>query len=224
MTENPSTPVPSGNPPAAATGGKPGRLPLWLNRTILVAAAVVVLAVVYLIASVTVPVMWAHTIGNQVQGNLGTGIMLGIVYGFAFSFLPIVVGWQAHYKGMKKWLRISILVLAVVLAVPNLLTLAVLNGTQEAAHNAQRILSVEASWFGGWSVWFMVVGAVVAIGSIVAVPVWRRRSKRIREYKIVERAQRKVAETERKAEAARVREAEKAAAKAARDAERGKQP
>ncbi|WP_427017144.1 hypothetical protein ACQCSX_00255 [Pseudarthrobacter sp. P1] len=225
MTENPGTPVPSSSDapvPAAPRG--PGHRPAWLNRGIGIAAVVVALVLAYLIASIALPVMWAHTIGTQVQSNAGSAIGLGIFYGFVFAFLPVVMGWQARYKGMKRWLRISILVVAVLLAVPNLLTLGILNGTNNAAHDAQRILSVEATWFSSWSVWFMVVGVLAGVGAILAVPLWRRRGQRIRAYKVAEKAQRKAAEAAYKAAAQQTREAEKAATKAARNAERGKQP
>ncbi|WP_051388750.1 hypothetical protein [Arthrobacter sp. 35W] len=219
MTQNPDTPQPVGSRPPApsgpSTGGKT-RLPLWLRRTILVAVLVAIAAAILSIGAVVAPVWWADTIGNQVQGNLGAGILVGMFYGFVFSLLPVVVGWQAHYKGMNKWVRISILVAAVLLATPNLLTLAVLNGTSKSAHDAQRILSVEANWFGIWSVWFMVLGVLAGVVALQAGRIWRRRGEKVRAYKAVEAAKRKVEE----AEAREARDAEKAAAKAARDAAR----
>ena len=61
-----------------------GRRVLWTGGLL----AVFVLAVVA--ASATVPRWWAHRVGDQVDGSITQGTMLGLVYGFVFTFLPII--------------------------------------------------------------------------------------------------------------------------------------
>jgi hypothetical protein len=186
MTGNPT--LPPTPAPVPSNGKKAARQrPAWLVRTIIGAVIAVVLVIAFWIASATVPVMWANTISQQVGRNLGAGIPLGMFYGFVFSFVPVVVGWQAHHKKLHKWVRISILVLAVLLTIPNLMTLAVLNGTSNAAVSARVIWSGGANWFGLWSSIFMVLGVCAGIAVVVMARAWRRRGKAIREVKAAEK-------------------------------------
>ena len=83
-------------------------MPHWLLRTILGVVAAVVLVVGYLIASVTVPLVWANAIRDQVGGQLGNSIPLGMFYGFIFTFVPVLLVWQARRKKLNKWVRISL--------------------------------------------------------------------------------------------------------------------
>src|SRR3954453_19826574 len=84
------------------------KMPVWLFRTILGAGVVVILVVGYLIASVTVPLYWAKSLGSQIGEQLGNSIPLGMFYGFVFSFIPVLVAWQAHHKKLNKWVRIAL--------------------------------------------------------------------------------------------------------------------
>ncbi|WP_125611376.1 hypothetical protein [Specibacter cremeus] len=193
MSENPAvpgTPVPR----------KPR--PAWLQRTIVGVAIAAAVVVLWVIGSATLPLVWANSIAGQVGGNLGLGIPLGMFYGFVFSFVPVLVGWQAHHRRMKRWLRVTILAVAVALTIPNLLTLAVLNGRGNTAASARLVWATQANWFGGWSVAFMLVGVVLAVAAIVFTRIWRRNH-----------AQKRTARLAAKAAAKAVRDAEKAARK-----------
>lgn len=208
MSES-TAPLPEKSPrPAGATGPAAAKkkLPVWLLRTMIGAAAAVVLVIAYLIASVTVPLAWATSIRDQTGGKLGNAIPLGMFYGFVFSFVPVLVGWQAHRKRLNKWVRIVLVVVAVLLTVPNLLTLAVLYGTTGSATDARSIWTTGgANWFGSWSQIFMVAGVVCAVAVIVLGRAWIRRGRKIREIKAAEKL---------------VRENDEAKARAARDAAR----
>ena len=211
------------NDSAAAAGpvAEPrGKLPPWLVRTIFGASAVVVLVAGYLIASVTVPLMWANSIRDQIGGQLGNSIPLGMFYGFVFVFVPILIVWQARRKKFNKWVRVSFVVLGLLLTIPNLLTLGVLHGSSQSAIDARTIWANSANWFGTWSQVFMVVGVVCAVALIVLGRMWLRRGRKIREIKA---AQKRVRENEAaKVRAAKgaARDAEKAAKTAARDSRR----
>jgi len=126
-------------------------------------AGVVGLALAVLVTSATVPRWWAHRVGDQVDGSITQGTTLGIVYGFVFTFLPIVaimliLRWRRTWKTIATALAIGI-----VLALPNLMTLSIVIGRGNAAHAGDRILDVEAPAFRGGT----LVGAIVAAALIV---------------------------------------------------------
>ncbi|ALE05447.1 hypothetical protein AL755_08100 [Arthrobacter sp. ERGS1:01] len=224
MTDS-AAPTPENARPSnlAETEGAPKprrKMPAWLLRTIVVIAALVILVIAYLIASVTVPLTWAHAIRNQVGGQLGNSIPLGMFYGFVFSFVPVVVGWQAHYKKMHKWVRVGILVVALLLTIPNLLTLAVLHGNSKTAADARAIWATSANWFGTWSQIFMVVGVACAVALIVLTRIWLRRGKRVRQVKAAEKLVRDNDAAKARADANAARAAEKQARDDARAAEK----
>ena len=103
--------------------------------------------------------------------------MLGLVYGFVFTFLPIIaivliLRWRRTWKTIIAALAIGILI-----ALPNLMTLSIVVGSGSAAHAGDRVLDVEAPAFRGGS----LVGAVVAVlvvSLIVYLAVSRRRAHR----------------------------------------------
>lgn len=130
----------------------------WGRRAMWAGAGVVVLALAVLGASATVPRWWAHRVGDQVDGSITQGTALGIVYGFVFTFLPIVaivliLRWRRTWKTIAAALAIGI-----VLALPNLMTLSIVIGRGNAAHAGDRILDVEAPAFRGGT----LAGAIVA--------------------------------------------------------------
>ncbi|MET4001363.1 uncharacterized membrane protein YciS (DUF1049 family) [Arthrobacter sp. UYCu511] len=181
------TPPTAGGSPSSLDNGRRGKMPVWLVRTIIGAIAIAVLVIVYLIASVTVPLMWANSIRGQIGGQLGNSIPLGMFYGFVFTFVPVLIAWQAHRRAFNKWVRLSLVALGLVLLIPNLLTLGVLYGSTQSAANARSIWANSANWFGTWSQVFMVVGVVCAVALIVLGRMWLRRSKKLREVKAAEK-------------------------------------
>jgi MFS family permease len=113
----------------------------------LVLAAVVVLVVAVVIASAFIPRWWAHRVGAQVSGSMTRGIIFGLFYGFVFVLLPLaVLRWTFRKKRGWKFIALSSLA-ALVLASPNLTTLAIVFGSGNAAHAGERTLDVEAPGF-----------------------------------------------------------------------------
>lgn len=190
MSES-TAPRPEKSPPPADGAGpatQRKRLPVWLLRTIVAVVAIVVLVLAYYIASVTVPLAWATSVRDQTGGKLGNAIPLGMFYGFVFSFVPVTVAWQARRRRLNKWVRVVVLVVAVLLTLPNLLTLAVLYGTTASAVDARSIWTTGgANWFGTWSQIFMVAGVVCAVAVIFLSRAWIRRGRKIRQIKAAER-------------------------------------
>jgi hypothetical protein len=135
----------------------------WGRRVVLVLGLVAVFVVTVLLASATVPRWWSQRIGHQVDGSITQGTTLGLVYGFVFTFLPILaivllLRWRRTWKTM-----LVALALGVLLALPNLMTLSIVLGTGNAAHAGDRTLDVEAPAFRGAS----LVGAILAAALIV---------------------------------------------------------
>lgn len=211
MTDStPTTPPPGGLAPADTAPAKQ-KMPAWAFRTILGAVAAVVLVVGYLIGSVTVPLMWANSIRDQIGGQLGNSIPLGMFYGFVFSFVPILLAWQVRRRKLNKWVRIALAAAAVLLTIPNLLTLGVLYGGTQTAADARSIWANSANWFGTWSQIFMLVGVVCAVAVIVLGRMWLHRGRKIREIKAAEKLVRENQQAQDKESKAAARAAEKEA-------------
>lgn len=139
--------------PATQTESRLGR------KLLLVALVGMVVVASYVFAVSVLPRWWAQQVGAQVDGDLTTGGLLGFMYGFLSTFLPLLVlglVWRLARHSTLGWVVGA--AVALVLAAPNLITLGIAVGNGSAAHAADRTLDVEAPWFRGG----MVVGVVVA--------------------------------------------------------------
>ena len=124
-------------------------------------AGILVLAVLGggLIASATIPRWWAQHLGDQIEGSIVTGTFVGLFYGFVFTALPfLVLAAVMRWRRTVRAITIAIVV-AIVLAIPNLMTLGIVLGRGNAAHAGERILDVEAPAFRGAS----FAGALIAL-------------------------------------------------------------
>jgi carbon starvation protein CstA len=149
----------------------------WKARAIIAVIAVAVLVAAVLIAASALPRWWSQRAGDQVDGDLTTGLWVGFMYGFLATLLPLLVLGVVYRFFRRSWLAWVIGgAIALVLAAPNLLTLGIAVGTSDAAHAADRTLDVEAPWFRGGMVIGVVVGLAVA-GFLLYVIVSRRRAR-----------------------------------------------
>jgi len=128
------------------------------------------------IGAAFIPRWWAQRIADQVNGSIPAGITLGLVYGFLFTTLALVVVlWAAgKRRSWKAYLAFGIA--AVLLAAPNLFTLGIVLGRGNAAHAGERTLDVEAPGFRGAS----LAGAILAVLFLAGVKyllVSRRRAR-----------------------------------------------
>jgi MFS family permease len=139
--------------------------PRLLRRALWAAVAVAALIGLYFILAAFIPRWWAQRVGDQANGSMAAGIGLGLVYGFAFTFLPAVLlllalrrdrSWRA-----RAWLGAG----AIVLAVPNLMTLGIVAGSGSASHAGERILDVEGPGFRAAT----LAGAIVAVAAALGV-------------------------------------------------------
>ena len=131
----------------------------WKRTLILAAVAVVLLVASYFILGAFIPRWWSQRIGSAVHGSFSTGTILGLCIGFTFTLVPLFVLTLAlrprtHWKARVAWL-----VLALVLAAPNLATLTVVAGDGSGAHAGQRTMDVNAPAFRGAS----LAGLIVAL-------------------------------------------------------------
>ncbi|MGD9572108.1 MAG: hypothetical protein AB7V62_09505 [Thermoleophilia bacterium] len=170
------------------------------KRALLIAGVLVALIAAYFIGAATIPRWWAQRIGDQVDGSLAAGTGLGLFYGFVFTFLPLFVLSFALRRGRSWKTRGWLAAAAVVLAIPNLMTLGIVMGDGSAAHAGERILDVDGPNFRA----FTLVGAI--LGAIAAVGAW---------YLIDSRRRAKGRASDLRAEIGRRDEAERAAAEAA---------
>jgi hypothetical protein len=131
----------------------------WAKYVLVVIAVVIVLVVAALLGAAFLPRWWAHRIGAQGDGGFVLSILLGLFYGFVFTVLPVAVLRFAFDKrrAVKTWAWMF--GLAILLALPNLLTVGIVLGTGRAAHAGERTLDVEAPGFRGAS----LGGAIAAL-------------------------------------------------------------
>ena len=127
----------------------PASDPNWSRRIGVGVILLVGLTLIGLLGAAFLPRWWAQRIGDQVGGSITTGGFLGLLYGFVFTLLPLIVLFLV-FRYLKTWRRRAFGVgVAVLLAAPNLLTLGIVLGTGNGAHAGDRILDVEAPAFRG---------------------------------------------------------------------------
>ncbi|MBL8931351.1 MAG: hypothetical protein JNL54_14620 [Kineosporiaceae bacterium] len=130
----------------------------WGTRVVLVLVAVVMLALAGLLAVTWLPRWWAHRVGEVSDGKFSSGIFAGLTCGFVFTAGALLLLRRVFARHGGFGARVVWLLLAIVAAAPNLVTLGIVLGTGESAHAAERTLDVEAPGFRAAS----AIGAAVA--------------------------------------------------------------
>lgn len=165
----------------------------WSRRAIFAAVGLIAVLVAYLVGGAVLPRWWSHRIGDQVNQSMTAGVLVGLFYGILCTFLPLLVlyvGFRRR-RSVRAWA--AFVVGALVLAIPNLLTLGIVVGRGNAAHAAERTLDVEAGYFRGSTA--VGVGIGVLLFAFTAWVMIRRRSLRERERTL--EADRRALERER---------------------------
>jgi hypothetical protein len=136
------------------------------RRVLLGGGVAVAIVLAVLIASAAVPRWWAHRIGDRVDGSITQGVLLGLFLGFLFTFLALIV-FVFVMRRARSVKAVAIgLAAALILALPNLMTLGIVLGVGSGAHAGDRTLDVEAPAFRGAT----LAGALLA--GVVAGYVW----------------------------------------------------
>ena len=153
------------------------RLQLWAKRLLIVIVSLVCLIGLGLLGAAFLPRWWAHRIGGQVNGSISVGVALGLFYGFVFTALPLAVLRYAFGKRRPLKIWAFTVLIAIVLALPNLLTLGIVLGSGNAAHAGERTLDVEAPAYRGAAL-AGVLSAVAAFGLLAYLVSARGRARR----------------------------------------------
>jgi hypothetical protein len=132
--------------------------PMTKRRAALALVVSGVVVALVLLGAAFLPRWWAQRVADQVEGSFASGTTLGLFYGFVFTIIPLIVLWISM-RLFRSWKpRIALVVVAAVLAAPNLLTLGIVLGTGSGAHAGDRTLDVEAPFFRGAT----LIGALIA--------------------------------------------------------------
>jgi hypothetical protein len=143
------------------------------RKIVLSVIAVALVIVAYFIGAAFLPRWWARQVGDWVNDSFTRGWLYGIAFGVVFTLVPLVVLATAFFRRLNNKARAVIVVLAIILAVPNLLTLAISTGSGSGAHAGSRILDDRAPFFQGAS----LLGAIIA-AVIFALSIWQYRANR----------------------------------------------
>lgn len=171
----------------------------WGVKIILILVAVLVAVAAYFILGAILPRWWSDVIAGQIRRDLGASVLVGMFYGFVFTFVPLLLAWQATRKAVSWPWKIAIVLVAVAIATPNLLTASIVFGSTESAHAGQRTLSVDAGFFTTWTAISAIAAVVVFIAVTILWALWRRRGKQM---KVLRQAENQRVRTAKSAEAA----------------------
>ena len=67
---------------------------VWARRALIGLGIIGFLIVAGFLAAAFIPRWWAHRVGDQVNGGITTGILIGLFYGFVFTALPLLGLWR----------------------------------------------------------------------------------------------------------------------------------
>jgi len=132
----------------------------------------------YLVAVAVLPRWWAERVGQASAGRFSNGVVIGFLVGAVFTALALLV-LGLVFRRRRSWrTRAALVILALLLCVPNLLTLGIVLGGGGAASAGEGTLDREAPGFRGATLVGVVAGVVfmVFIWSLLA-----SRRKRTRE-------------------------------------------
>jgi MFS family permease len=140
-------------------------LATWAKRALIAIIVIAALVGAGLLGAAFLPRWWAHRVGAQAGGGFTGGILAGLFYGFVFTALPLAM-LVFTFRKRRPWKAWAWMFgFAILLALPNLLTLGIVLGSGKAAHAGERTLDVDAPGFRG-----ATLGA--AIAAAIAFLLW----------------------------------------------------
>jgi hypothetical protein len=117
-----------------------------MRHLLLLLALSILLLLGWLLAVTLVPRWWAQFLGDRIDGRITVGTGYGLTVGFLFTLVPLFVARQA-FRDVAWKIRAAFLVVAALVAVPNLMTLGIVLGSGTGAHAGDRILDVDGPGF-----------------------------------------------------------------------------
>jgi len=152
----------------------------WVLRVVLILVALVAAFVAFRVSAAFFPRWWAQRVADQVQCVFTAGTLWGLFYGFVFTFVPLLIMFQIRRRFFNWTWRLIVAVVALLLAAPNWLTLAVVVGTSKAAHAGERIMDVDAPNFRVASLIGACIGAAAALALTVTRMMMTRRKNQVK--------------------------------------------
>lgn len=134
-----------------------------VNALVLILVLVALGVLAYGTARQFFPRWWAEQVVGVVDGSLLRGLALGFGVGLGFTLIPLLLLAQARRRFFNWTWRIILLVIAVILALPNWLTVAVALGTSHSAVDGRVLMTEAAPGFRNGSAGGAVVGVLLAI-------------------------------------------------------------
>lgn len=157
----------------------------------------VVALIVAMILAAIIPREWAQWMGDLINGRIFFGFGLGFAIGLVCIVLPLLCIFWAWKNRERRWLAITLDVLAGITALPNLMTLWIVVGTGSASHAGERILDVDGPGFRGGS----FVGALLGAALLLFLFFWFKGAAKRKERKAAQKAATQAAKEQAKLEA-----------------------
>ena len=151
-----------------------------IRFTVFVVVGALLTVLLYFLLSALIPRWWSQAVARQVGGRISAGIVIGLLYGFVFTFLPLIVLAQARHRAFSWPAKAIIVLVAAALTAPNLMTLGIAVGNGPAARAGNRTLDVLAPAFRQATLWGVVLGAVAAVVAVTFSILWERRSRELK--------------------------------------------
>lgn len=136
------------------------------NKVIKWVLGVLAAIVAYLFVTRFLPRWWANRVIAIVDARVTVGWLFGIFIGFVFTIAPLLALWfgvrsrseRRTWRGWVGWLLV-----AVVLAAPNLMTLGIVIGVSNAARDAGQKLNTSGDGFRSGT----VLGVALAVVGVL---------------------------------------------------------
>ena len=160
---------------SAGTRGGSAAPPAWLRNVAVWVGVALALVVLVVLGVAVLPPWWASLIGGWVDGVQSRGVLLGLVLGIAFTLLPIGVALLALRSGIGSRTRIALIVAALLLLLPSVLTIAISLGTSDA----RSVMVIEAPGFAVSTVVGIGLTVLVTVGVIIGRSRGRRTSRQL---------------------------------------------
>ncbi|WP_089249155.1 permease [Rhodococcoides kyotonense] len=171
-----------GTSPAPTDSGRPS----WVTKAVVIAVGAVALVIAYFALAAFVPRWWGIRMSQLADQTFTKGILWGLAFGIVCTLVPLLLFFAAFSVRKRRGGKVTAIVavvLAVAVAVPNLMTLSIVLGNGNAALAAAQNMNTGAPGFRGAT----ALGAIVAVAVFVLLAIVIVRGRRRRAQKRLDR-------------------------------------